>query len=356
MKIIAPMTQKRLGELIGRFPSRRIAVMGDFFLDKYLDTDPRRADVSVESGKTAHQVVAIRHSPGAAGTVTGNLAALGAGTIHAVGIVGEDGESFDLRSDLRALGCGCETLIGSSVRMTPTYLKPRNLLDPALSGEHERYDTKNRTPTPSDLEAKVIAALDRLLPELDAVIIADQIEDDECGVITAAVREALAERARRFPRIVFFADSRRRIKLFRNIIIKPNQFEAVDWKSPPPGHRVELERLEAALLDLQARIGAPVIITRGEDGAIAGDPKPTIIPTVRVEGPIDPTGAGDSAAAGTVLALTAGATIAEAALVGNLVASITIQQLAVTGVARPEQLPDRLALWRAQNPQGVPVS
>ena len=88
MKIIAPMTQKRLGELIGRFPSRRIAVMGDFFLDKYLDTDPRRADVSVESGKTAHQVVAIRHSPGAAGTVTGNLAALGAGTIHAVGIVG----------------------------------------------------------------------------------------------------------------------------------------------------------------------------------------------------------------------------------------------------------------------------
>ena len=343
------MTQDRLRDLIGRFPTRRIAVLGDFFLDKYLDTDPRIADVSVESGKTAHQVVAVRHSPGAAGTVVCNLAALGAGTLHAVGIVGEDGEERDLRSDLCELGCGCESLIASPARMTPTYLKPRNMLDPALTGEHDRYDTKNRSATPPELEAKVISALDRLLPDLDAVIIADQVEDKDYGVITTAVRDALAERARRHLRVVFFADSRRRIKLFRNIIIKPNQFEAVDWESPPPGHRVELERLERALRELSVRTGAPVVITCGQAGAIVSDPEPCIVPGVRVEGPIDPTGAGDSATAGAVLALTAGASLPEAALIGNLVASITIQQLAVTGVASPDQLPDRLEIWRAQN-------
>jgi sugar/nucleoside kinase (ribokinase family) len=223
------------------------------------------------------------------------------------------------------------------------------MLDPGLSGEHERYDTKNRSATPAELEGRVLAAVDRLLPELDGVIIADQIEDDDCGVITAAVRDALAERARRYPRVVFFADSRRRIKLFRNIIIKPNQFEAVDWESPPPGHRVEPERLERALRELPSRISAPVVITRGEQGAIVSSPEPVVVPGVRVDGPVDPTGAGDSAAAATVLALTAGATLAEAALIGNLVASITVQQLAVTGVARPDQLPDRLEMWRAQN-------
>ncbi len=78
-------------------------------------------------------------------------------------------------------------------------------------------------------------------------------------------------------------------------------------------------------------------------------PDPCVVPGVRVDGPIDPTGAGDSATAGAVLALTAGATLAEAALIGNLVASITIQQLAVTGVARPDQLPDCLEMWLAQN-------
>ncbi len=78
------------------------------------------------------------------------------------------------------------------------------------------------------------------------------------------------------------------------------------------------------------------------------DTELTIVPGVRLEGPTDPTGAGDSAAAGAVLALAAGANLPEAALVGNLVASITVQQLATTGTARPEQLPPRLALWQSQ--------
>jgi sugar/nucleoside kinase (ribokinase family) len=81
---------------------------------------------------------------------------------------------------------------------------------------------------------------------------------------------------------------------------------------------------------------------------LVSDPVPTLVPGVRVEGPIDPTGAGDSATAGTVLALATGATLPEAAVVGNLVASITVQQLATTGVARPEELSARLALWIGQ--------
>ena len=64
-----------------------------------------------------------------------------------------------------------------------------------------------------------------------------------------------------------------------------------------------------------------------------------------VEGPIDPTGAGDSATAGAVLSLCAGATLPEAAVVGNLVASITIQQLGTTGTATAEQLIARHSHW-----------
>ena len=76
---------------------------------------------------------------------------------------------------------------------------------------------------------------------------------------------------------------------------------------------------------------------------LVSDPQPILVPGVRVEGPTDPTGAGDSATAGAVLALAAGAALPEAALVGNLVASITVEQLATTGTASPEQLPPRLA-------------
>ena len=81
---------------------------------------------------------------------------------------------------------------------------------------------------------------------------------------------------------------------------------------------------------------------------VVSDPAWTRIPGVRIEGEIDPTGAGDSATAGAVLALCTGATLPEAALIGNLVASITIQQIGTTGVARPDQLPGRLQMWQSQ--------
>ena len=107
--------------------------------------------------------------------------------------------------------------------------------------------------------------------------------------------------------------------------------------------------MEKALPGLRAETGAPVYVTLGERGALVSDPQMTLVPGVRIEGPTDPTGAGDSTCAGAVLALASGATLPEAALIANLVASLTIQQLAMTGTAKPEQLPDRLALWRSQN-------
>ncbi len=342
------MSAERLEQLVESFARARIAVLGDYFLDKYLEVDPALAEVSVETGRRAHQVVAIRHSPGVAGTVVCNLASLGAGRIHAIGLTGDDGEGYDLRKDLAALGCRLEHLHHAPGMFTPTYLKPRDCGDPTLSGEHERYDTKNRRPTAAELVERVVQSLDALLPQLDAVIIADQVEEEDCGVVTSAVREALAERASRWPNVVFWADSRRRIHRFRNVMIKPNQFEAVGHSQPLPGETIELNRLEQAIETLRRQCGAPVCVTRGAAGMIVSDPQITEVPGVRLEGPLDPTGAGDSATAGAVLALCGGASLPEAALVGNLVASITVQQLATTGVARPEQLLPRLSLWNRQ--------
>ena len=232
--------------------------------------------------------------------------------------------------------------------MTPTYLKPRNRHDPTLAGEHERYDTKNRQPLPTDKLANVLELLGWRLAELDAVIVLDQVVEMDCGVITAAMRTALADRACQNPGVWFWADSRRQIRQFRNLLIKPNQFEAVGHANPLPGDEISLDRLKSALPALRAETQAPVCVTLGERGLMVSDPQPTFVPAVKLTGPIDPTGAGDSVTAGMMLALISGATLPEAALIGNLVASITVQQLATTGIARPDELPPRLELWRSQ--------
>jgi sugar/nucleoside kinase (ribokinase family) len=194
----------------------------------------------------------------------------------------------------------------------------------------------------------VLESLDALLPRVDAVIVLDQVAELNCGVVTESVRGAIAQRAIRNPKVVFWADSRRHIRAFRHVIIKPNQFESVGRDNPPPGETVELEELAVAIRQLRRQTAAPVFATRGPQGMLVSDPELTIVPAVCVEGPTDPTGAGDSATAGSVLALAAGASPAEAALVGNLVASITVEQLSTTGTAQPQQLLPRLQWWQQQ--------
>ncbi|QDU80669.1 2-dehydro-3-deoxygluconokinase [Polystyrenella longa] len=343
------METERLEELLGKFGSRRIAVLGDYFLDRYLVTDPQLAEKSIETGKTAHQVVDIRNAPGAAGTIVNNLAALGAGELFAIGVVGDDGQGYDLKKELNRRGCNTEGLIQSANLMTPTYLKPLNKDVPGLEGEHERYDTKNRKTMTQRLVNEALEVLDRLLPELDAVIVLDQVEEENCGVLTAETRDALAERAENNPNVIFYADSRRYIHHFRNMIIKPNEFEAVGHENPLPGDQVELTQLEEAIPRLRNTANAPICVTRGANGIIVSDPELTSIPGIKLEGPVDTTGAGDSVSAGLVLTLASGAILPEAALVGMLVASITVKQLGTTGTASQEQVSERLIMWKSQN-------
>jgi bifunctional ADP-heptose synthase (sugar kinase/adenylyltransferase) len=350
------MTPDRLEELIADFARARIAVLGDYFLDKYLDVDPALAEPSLETGKSSHQVVGIHAAPGAAGTVVANLAALGCRSLRAIGYRGDDGEGYELQRGLQSLGCDTAALAVAPDRFTPTYHKPRDVDTPGLAGEHSRYDTKNRQPTPDRLQSRTVAALDDLLHggQLDAVILADQVEEDDCGVVTKRVREALADRARTWPDVVFFADSRRRIGRFRHVLTKPNQFEAVARENPGPDDAVELEELLPALQAMRDQTGAPVCVTRGSAGMIVSEAAarggtfgPVSVRGLPADGPTDPTGAGDSATAGIVLSLCVGATLPEACLVGNLVASITVQQLGTCGTANSKQLPKRLTKWLA---------
>src|SRR5205085_6582278 len=91
--------------------------------------------------------------------------------------------------------------------------------------------------------------------------------------------------------------------------------------------------------ELQRRTRRPVVITQGDQGLLAfdGDAEHHI-PGIPIAGPIDVVGAGDSVMAGLIAGLCAGGALDEAAMIGNLAASLTIQQLGVTGTATVEQV------------------
>jgi sugar/nucleoside kinase (ribokinase family) len=162
----------------------------------------------------------------------------------------------------------------------------------------------------------------------------DQVSEPECGVITTAVRECLAELAARDPGKVVIVDSRERVGLFRNAWLKPNERECVRAASCGGD-------LHGALKELAKRANRPVVCTCGSTGILtqtSADAEPTVVPGFPVSGPIDTVGAGDSSSAALACALVSGVNLPTAASFANLVASITIQQIGVTGTATPAQV------------------
>jgi rfaE bifunctional protein kinase chain/domain len=340
------LTLKRLEELLANYPTVRIALVGDFFLDKYLDCDRRLSEVSLETGLEAFQVVRVRCYPGAAGTVAANLKALEVGTVCAVGFTGDDGEGYELRRGLERMGVDTTFLFVRSDLLTPTYTKPMMRERDGRVRELNRLDIRNRQPLPDDLQTQILQAVEKLLPEVHAVIVADQVPERNWGVVTDRVRTTLcqwaAQRSRPsslVPRPIFYADSRTRIGEFAHFFIKPNRFEAARAVSGTTPEKVSLAEAAAFGQALFARTGKPVFVTVGELGIVVVTAEGTWhIPAVPVTGEVDITGAGDSVTGGLVPALCLGAHPVEAATIGNLVASITIQQIGVTGTATRRQV------------------
>jgi len=335
------LTTELIERVLTTIPQRTVGVLGDLFLDRYLDIDPALNEPSVETGLTAYQVVKVRSYPGAAGTVINNLAALGVGRIYPIAVIGDDGEGYELRQALKAMPAVEQGgIVIAPERRTPTYTKP-------MLGREElnRLDIKNRTPTPEALQDRVIELLDEAWPRLDALIVLDQVSEADCGVVTKRVRDRLAEVANGDPAKFVLADSREWIGLFRNVCVKPNLGECFKVFRPDEEWEGSLKRIDP--VRLAQLVNGRVFLTGGQDGIWLVNPadracKPSI-PAYPVSGPIDIVGAGDSCSAGITCAMVAGLTHEQAAAFGNLVASITIQQIGVTGTASPEQVRQR---WR----------
>lgn len=337
------MDSQRLSEIVSKFPSKRIAVIGDFFLDKYLEFDPELAEISLETNKVANQVVNIRHSPGAAGNVVSNLAALGAENIQAVGFTGDDGEGYELRKDLTNIGCCTTHLIYAPNRYTPIYLKPQNSRVKGLAGEESRYDTKNRNILPKDIQQQIAESLNAVKDSIDALIVIDQADEENCGVITDFIRDAIIKLGEESPDTIIWTDSRMRAGYFRNTILKPNQSEALKAAFNSYDGSINDEIVHRAGNLLSKRNNKPVFLTRGEHGiTIFHDGLYEHAPGFKVNGETDPTGAGDSVTAAAVLSLVSGASLIESAFIANLAAHITVQKIGVTGTASPSELADAL--------------
>ena len=204
----------------------KIAVAGDFCLDKYLYINGMRDEISLETGKTAYQVTRRALYPGAAGTIANNLSSLGVKVVCA-GLLGEDGEGWELGRCLHGIGADTALMIKSSQICTSTYIKPMYDDGTIKSlSELNRLDLRNFGETPLPLQQRLAENIKAALDKCDAMIVCDQFTERSCSAVTDFIRDRLCRFAGEYPDKLILCDSRSFIDEFRGVTIKCNNHEA----------------------------------------------------------------------------------------------------------------------------------
>jgi rfaE bifunctional protein kinase chain/domain len=332
------MTPARFHEITSRYPSLRLVIVGDICLDRYFEIDPTRAEISIETGLPVHNVTRVRSQPGGAGTILNNLVALGVGQIVPISFCGLDGEGFELRNSLASMkGIQLDHFITSQDRRTFTYGKPLIIEPGKPPVELNRLDSKNWTPTPTNLVSQLADSVRTTTENADGVIVLEQVDIAETGVITQGVLHALADVAAGQPSLPILADSRRGLANWPKLNFKTNAAElAILLKR----EHINIEDAKSAAIELAASNQRSAFVTLSERGIIGASPDGTIehVEALPLRGPIDIVGAGDSVTANLTTALAAGASIREAIELAVLASSLVIHQLGTTGTASVKDL------------------
>ena len=223
-------------------------------------------------------------------------------------------------------------------------MKPMRLQEDGTYKEMNRFDFRNFTPPLPEFADKMINELKSIIDSVDAVIVTDQYYQRNAAAVTDDLREKLSALAGERKDKIFFVDSRAFAAEYKNMIIKCNQFELIEYFAGGKGDPENMQTVINEGAKLQKAIEHTVYITCGAKGMIVFDEEGyTEVPGFRIDGEIDITGAGDATNAGIVTGLALGLSKPEAAKLACAVSSITIQQIGKTGTSTVEQVSDRIS-------------
>lgn len=312
-----------LRSLISSFAGKRVLVIGDMVADEYLIGSPTR--IAREAPVLILELNEERTIPGGATNVAVNARTLGA-EVFLAGVVGDDLPGQRLRRAISDLNMHQEGLVTDAQR--PTSTKTRILAgSPQIVQQHVvRIDRVDTSEVCEPSKGRILAYIKHILPTIDAVVLSDY----ENGVISPQIIETCIPTARSLNKVVV-VDSHGSLFRFQGATaLTPNQPEAE--LSLGMTIRTEADLDEAGTRLLHGSSAQGVLITRGSEGMslFEVDKPPVHIPLhslSSVSEIVDTNGAGDTVAATFTLALTVGASMAEAAYLANAAAALVVRRL-----------------------------
>ncbi len=335
----------RLKRLVPRLRGKRIGVLGDLMLDRYLWGTASR--LSPEAAVPVVDFVEQSECLGGAGNVAANIATLGA-RVGAFGVTGNDEPGRALQNCLRAVGIEDKGIIADAKRVTT--VKTRII---ARHQQVVRVDRERREPLRAETQEKLLRLIFTALKKMDALVLSDY----DKGLITDDFADRVLSAAHQLHVPVFVKPKTSRLYAYRGArAIVCNAKEAGFYVTRSLTDEKSIEEAGRALL---AHFGCgAVVITRGEKGmsvAEESSPQHVQIPATSFEVTyarvgqagvergatgrqvFDVTGAGDTVLSVLALAVAAGASITDAAMLANIAAGVVVGKLGTASVG-PEEL------------------
>ncbi len=337
------VTKAALQAAIQRFSAGRVVVVGDFAIDEMVYGTTER--LSREA-----PVVILRHHHtdtllGAGANAAHNVAALIEGNrpnqVQAVGVVGADAYAPRLLEALTTARINTAGMVTDSARVTTTKTRISGMASQSVTQQIVRLDREDTQAITGAVETCLLDQLEAAASNADAILLSDYA----LGVVTDAVIDRCRELAQA-RQLVWAGDSHRALTLFNGAtILTPNQPEA----ERNVGHALNTfaERLAGGQQLLESTGVQHLLLTLGGDGMMlfhratvgqhtndAETLLATPIPVFNRSDVFDVTGAGDTVIGTLTLALATGASLVEAAVLGNLAASIVVRTF---GTAVPSQ-------------------
>ena len=335
----------RLKRLIPRMRGKRIGVLGDLMLDRYLWGTASR--LSPEAAVPVVDFVEQSECLGGAGNVAANIATLGA-RVEAFGVIGNDEAGRALKKCLRAANIADKGIIADSKRVTT--VKTRII---ARHQQVVRVDHERREPLRAETQEKLLRLLFAALKKIDVLVLSDY----DKGLITDDFADRVLSAAHQLHVPVFVKPKTSRLYAYRGArAIVCNAKEAGFYVTRTLADEKSMEEAGRALL---AHFGCGgVVITRGEKGMSVfeeSSPRHLQVPATsfevtyaRVGQPgiergatgrqvFDVTGAGDTVLSVLALAVAAGASLADAAMLANTAAGVVVGKLGTASVS-PQEL------------------
>ena len=316
---------QKLEEMASKFRTKRILVVGDMIADVYLNG--RIARVSREAPVLVLEEIGKKVVAGGAANVVSNLAELG-GDVYAVGVVGDDFCGEELKNTLKRHKVHVEGIVTDKTR--PTISKTRVIAGGRATVNQQvvRIDKEDKEPLSKKMEAALIAKLDKLLPNIEGIVLSDY----GSNTITRAVKTLVINFAgkHKIPNIV---DSRYNIGDYEGVgFVKQNDSELAAFV----GREItDMTSLISAGSELLRKLNSNgVLITRGESGMSLFERGGAVhhIPVSDRSEVFDVSGAGDTCVAAFILGLTANFTPVVAARIANYAAGIAVRKLGTSTV------------------------